>query len=556
MALSAVALAACGLSPTARDSIKADGAGSRVAATVGGTAGGGGSAAGSVVDPAAGSISDGTGAVADGAGGVATDPGAAADPNAVVGTGSSAGGGTVAPTGGGVTGTTPTAAAVPGATATKSASTSATKAPAGTTKTTAAKGAGKTSAPAAKKPGTGTPTKTGPGTGTTATGGGAAAGAACGVAADATGITADTINIGLHAPQTGTGAPLPPSFAAGSNLYFDNHAHQVCGKDVKIDFQDDQYTASHATGVCEDMAKRDFLVIGAAGTNQIQACASDRALNAANVPYLSGGVTTNGLTSLPNYFALSLTYAQQGALVVANAQKDKLGAGKWHVVVANGGNFDDAFAGITAALDAAKVPYDTERVDQDNPNTIQANGGNTGTKIATGGYSTSFFDTSPGYFLYATAAAYKAGYSGYWTGPGTTMTEVTVAQLVCTSSQNLISGKAEFLSPYTGIDRATDDFKAAAGGKYDDIEWSLWGVSQLLHQALTNMSKGALGRANFLSTLNGVTLPGGAYHPVNFAGGTHFGGTAAYALRLNCSETEPNGQNMAGQWDTVGEVSK
>ena len=43
-------------------------------------------------------------------------------------------------------------------------------------------------------------------------------------------------------------------------------------------------------------------------------------MRSTGTPYLSAGVTTNGLTGLPGYFAVSLTYEQQGELVLRNAK--------------------------------------------------------------------------------------------------------------------------------------------------------------------------------------------------------------------------------------------
>ena len=89
---------------------------------------------------------------------------------------------------------------------------------------------------------------------------------------------------------------------------------------VHAEIQDDQYTPAHARQVCSAMAKRDFLVVGGGGTDQIQACATEPYIHSNNVPYLSAGVTDNGLNNLSNYFAISLTYQQQGTLVLKNAQ--------------------------------------------------------------------------------------------------------------------------------------------------------------------------------------------------------------------------------------------
>ena len=132
-----------------------------------------------------------------------------------------------------------------------------------------------------------------------------------------TGITNSSITIGIHAPQTGTGAPLPPSFQAGASVYW--KTHKICGRTVNVDFQDDKYTPQTARQVCEPMSRRDFFVIGAAGTDQIQACATERTIHEKNVPYLSAGVTDNGLGGLSNYFAVSLTFFHRLLPTVENA---------------------------------------------------------------------------------------------------------------------------------------------------------------------------------------------------------------------------------------------
>ncbi len=94
--------------------------------------------------------------------------------------------------------------------------------------------------------------------GTTTTGGGrgggggatTTTGGACGTPSggDTTGITSSTINIGLHAPLTGTGTPFPnSSFQAGAGTFWEQPGHTVCGRKVQVEFQDDTYTPAGAT---------------------------------------------------------------------------------------------------------------------------------------------------------------------------------------------------------------------------------------------------------------------------------------------------------------------
>jgi len=429
--------------------------------------------------------------------------------------------------------------------------------------------------------GTGTfPGGTSGGTGGTSGGTGGAGGTSGGTTAsgnvacgtphggNTTGITSGTINIGLHAPLTGTGTPFPnSSFQAGGNTFWQQPGHTVCGRKVNAEIQDDQYTPAHARQVCSAMAKRDFLVVGGGGTDQIQACATEPYIHENNVPYLSAGVTDNGLSGLSNYFAVSLTYQQQGTLVLKNAQNQGIAdptaspnvdstnmpgtKAKWAIVTADTPNFAGARKGVEAALNAAHIPYKEYNQNQ-NSSTMQGDAGQFGQQLALNGFKTIFVDMAPGYFVFMTAGYYKQpGAVANWVGPGVTYTEITVAQYICQQSQNEISGHAYFLAPSPGIDKATADFKRAYGTKYDDIEWALWGLSNGLWNLLKDASAN-LTRPNFLDSTEHAVVPADPYVPIDFRDhGGHFGGTGAWVQKVNCSETEP-GQSSAGAWDTVG----
>ena len=488
LAVSALATSACGLKPDATQSLKASG---------GGAAAGGGGAAG---------------AVAGGGTGTTTAPG-------TVGAAGTPGG------------------SVPGSSA-----------------------------------GTGTGTTAGGQTGTGATTGNTASGGttACGTphGGSTTGVTASSINIGLHAPLTGTGTPFPNnSFQAGAATFWKQPGHTVCNRTVNVEFQDDEYTPAHARQVCSSMAQRDFLVVGGGGTDQIQACATEPHIHSQGVPYLSAGVTDNGLSGLSNYFALSLTYKQQGVLVLRNAQAQGIATpadsnqqsdnipgakAKWALVTADSPNFTGALDGMKAALDAAHIPYKDFHSQVNQNGQYDAAATQFGQQLAQQGFKTIFVDAAPGWFVFMTGGYYSVPTAqANWVGPGVTYTEVTVAQYVCSGSKNAINGHAWFLAPAPGIDRATQDFKTAYKNKYDDIEWSLWGLSNTLWNLLKNAS-GNLTRENFLNTTAHSVVPSGPYVPVDFRDhGGHFGGTGAWVQRVNCGENEPD-QNQAGQWDTVG----
>jgi ABC-type branched-subunit amino acid transport system substrate-binding protein len=130
---------------------------------------------------------------------------------------------------------------------------------------------------------------------------------------DTTGISGDTIKIGIHAPITGA-APVPSqSFQKGKDLYWDyleKTNNLIFGRNVEAIFRNDNYNPSQAVSVCREMVENEkvFLLVGVAGTDQIQACA--RYAATVGVPYLSAGVTETGLANLPNYFANWMSYSR------------------------------------------------------------------------------------------------------------------------------------------------------------------------------------------------------------------------------------------------------
>ena len=69
------------------------------------------------------------------------------------------------------------------------------------------------------------------------------------------------------------------------------------------------------------------------------------------------------------------------------------------------------------------------------------------------------------------------------------------------------------------------------------------GLSEALEQMLNASS--SLTREGLIASLPHMSNPNGVYPPTKFNGG-HFGGTGAFSQKLNCSETEPDGNNQPG----------
>jgi hypothetical protein len=347
-------------------------------------------------------------------------------------------------------------------------------------------------------------------------------------------------------------------------VFFDQPGNKVCGRKVQVDFEDDTYKPSGANQVCTRFATTSFLAIGGAGTDQIQACATNSDMVKRHVPYLSAGVTDNGLTKLQDYFALSLTYQQQGGLVVRNALDQGFGkpapasTGKqWAVVTASSPNFDSGTVGITKALDAKGISYEVKRFNQNGGN-YQNDAVQLGQTLALQGYKTIFVLAAPGVYVFLTRGYYNAQPTGngvHWVGPGVTFTDFLVAQLTCQASANAINGAADFLAPAPGLDYATEDFKKAFNNSYDDIEWGLWLVDQAVYDMLQR-ANGNLTRQHFTQTVLNGSFSGRVFVPTVF-NGSHFGGTGAWVQRVNCGKNnpdQPTGAQGNGWWDTVGKT--
>jgi hypothetical protein len=370
--------------------------------------------------------------------------------------------------------------------------------------------------------------------GTGGTGGGTVtnptAGPTTGTAGDTTGIRGGKIYLALHGPLTGAGVPQD-SFKTGTQLYW--KTHKIRGMEVVADAFDDEYNPGGAIKACRRAAPNYFLVVGGAGTDQIQACAKDQVMQRGGVPYISAGVTTNGLTGLPNYFAASLTYAQQGPTVVKMAKERDFftAAHGWALVISDTPNFADARDSIQNALKAAGMKFTYIPVPK-----VGGNSTTVANQLRAGQYETVFFLGQP---LFFTEVVGKTGcnitYCPDYTGVGISMGVNTVANLACAGSGGGFLG--HFLSPYPGF---SDASKYAPGVTFkDDIEFTIYGMSQALDQMFQSIPASLpLTRQNFIATVAKNDYKGGIFNPAKFSSGTHFGGTTAYYLRADCNKRQ------------------
>lgn len=399
--------------------------------------------------------------------------------------------------------------------------------------------------------GTGSGTGAAAGAGGTAAGGGATGaggGASAATAAYETiGIRNGVIYLGLHAPATGA-APIPlQAFATGTKLFWENHT--VFGHQVVMNFVDDQYNPSVARQVCESMSRQDLLVIGGAGTDQIQACATDPVLSSSHTPYFSAGVTSNGLTSLPYYFAISQTYAAQSSNVFTMTSQlyGPDANSKWAVVTENTPNFNDTTQAMEQVLRSKGIGYCEVRPpknysDSDVSNTVTqaASCGGTKPKVV-------YLDVDPNFWIAMVRDASAQLFTPDWVGPGITNGEDLVATPVCGEQPSI---KASFLSPYMGLDKQPQDFASESNPAPDapaaerDIELLIYGASQVAYDAMLSVGSFAnLTRDNLIAAMSRFSASYGpqltVFPTVNMAGGQgHFGGTGMWELQLSCSQNQ------------------
>jgi ABC-type branched-subunit amino acid transport system substrate-binding protein len=360
--------------------------------------------------------------------------------------------------------------------------------------------------------------------------------------------------LGTHAPLTGA-APVPSDSAQkGADLYYRwlaENGKKIHGRTVDVILKNDNYNPSQAVAVCKEMVEKDkvFALAGLAGTDQIQACA--RYAASVGVPYSSAGVTEIGLEGLPNYFAISMTYAEQGPLL-ADYVINKLGGkgesnGMLRFDTPNFQDAHDSFANAMASK-GAKLAYD--RAVSKGAGTTEAQ--SVVQEMKTAGIENVYVLTSPVWWLQVLQAAGTQDFRPQWVGVGISMTFDTVATVACKYTGAPID-KAKFFSPFqawSDRNRYSPDFEKAVRAIYpeenngtgDDFMYVGWGAGQLgaafLEKAGPNLTRGSFAAA-IASTKN---LQTEVFPPVTFSSSDHFGGTAVHVNEARCSD---------GRWHTL-----
>jgi branched-chain amino acid transport system substrate-binding protein len=361
------------------------------------------------------------------------------------------------------------------------------------------------------------------------------------------GVSKDVIKIGIHAPLTGA-APVPSdSVEKGKDLYFrwncgEKNQSLPGGRCVEVVLKNDNYNPSQAVAVCKEMVQKDevFLLSGAAGTDQIQACA--RYANSVGVPYLGAGVTEVGLTGLPYFFATSMTYPDQGPLladylVEEQGAKNEKNAMLWFDTP----NFQDAHDAFVDAMSdrGISLAYDKK---------VSKGAGNQTARSEVQAMSLRQIDnvfilTSPVWFLQVIAEANRQQFSPLWTGVGITMTFDTVANVGCGSGPSLDG--ATFFSPFpawSDTKRFDPEFDKAVRALHpeknggDDFMWLSWSGTKGLWEMFKRVGAD-ITRNKFVDELNRTkNLRNGIGPPLTYSPSDHFGADQVHVSRATCSD--------------------
>jgi ABC-type branched-subunit amino acid transport system substrate-binding protein len=361
---------------------------------------------------------------------------------------------------------------------------------------------------------------------------------------DMTGVSAETIIMGLHAPVSGA-APVPAEeFRDNQNLYWDYMFEKknvtFMGRRVQVAFEDDQYNRGTAQQKCSQLVDKSFLLVGGAGTDQIQACGA--LANQREVPYISAGVTENGLKGLPWYFAASMSYAQQADLLAKYIKKNFPGE-KVAMVVTNTPNFEDAWVSFEQAAQANGLDYagtfKHEKGDQTwyGQFALNLSGANVGVVYPL---------TAPTDWIGFATQAEKQGYTPQWAGVGITMGLNKIISTGCNSAPSMDG--ARFFSPYPEldvIDQLDPEFRQAAeayGIAVTDIGLTLWGINKTIAQLLKVYEKtygpdANLTREAFRALMeNTQGVKTNIFPTLDYSPQDHFGASEVHVLEADCSQ--------------------
>ncbi len=404
-------------------------------------------------------------------------------------------------------------------------------------------------APSAGGGGGGKGAPTGGGGSTPAGGGSAPAGGGSAPAAssapsgpmDRTGITASTIKIGIHAPETGAAAVS--TFREAVGVYSEN-AGAIKGlgnRRIQVVSRDDHFDPATARTVCKELVEKEkvFVLIGGGGVDQIKSCAEYAA--SVGVPYFSPGVTEGPFRSLQNYFALSETYSQQnvqlGQLIKNQVKKTKVG-----MVLTDSPLLNETIESfkVEAKKNGLQIVY-IGRLAKDAGKT------QTDTQVSNlkgKGAEVVYALISPTVFSFLVSSAKQQAYQPTYVGPGLSVGVNLVAKATCPPPP---FPDIRVLSPMVQMD-VIDRYDAAYKPAYrkknggsstpDDIGILLWGIEKTI-RLLMEADGPDISRQTLIKAItSGKAFASNVFSPVKYGPTPHFGATSVTLLKLDCGRLE------------------
>jgi ABC-type branched-subunit amino acid transport system substrate-binding protein len=389
----------------------------------------------------------------------------------------------------------------------------------------------------------------GGGSGTGSGGSGGPPGGAVRGRSNATGVSANKITYGIHAPLSGA-APVPSdSVQKGKDLYFRwlaRNNKSIGGRNVEVVLKNDQYNPSTAVAVCKEMVQQDkvFLLSGAAGTDQIAACA--RYSESVGVPYISAGVTEQQVNTFRTYFATSMTYPDQAPLLV-DLMTSKLGAKreKNAMLFFNTASFADAANAFKAAAARAGMRIHIDKRVSKNAGTAEAR--QAVQEFTLAGINNVYVLTSPVFWINVLKQANTQAFRPQWVGVGISMTFDTVVTAACPDGSSI--DKAKFFSPFPAwVDsnkfdpnfqkavRALNDEECGSAGCGDDFMWLSWLGSRTIADMFLKTGRN-LTRGGFVEAVESMRgYRNGIGPELNFSSNSHFGARQVHVNEARCSD--------------------
>ncbi|HJR24814.1 MAG TPA: ABC transporter substrate-binding protein, partial [Acidimicrobiales bacterium] len=360
---------------------------------------------------------------------------------------------------------------------------------------------------------------------------------------DRTGVSDGAINLAVHAPVTGA-APLPAaSFERANDTYWryvtEVQGQKVLGRSkVNVSFKDDKYTPNTAIQACRELSASAFMLVGAGGTDQIQACAQFS--EQSGVPYLSPGVTEVGLDDLSTYFAAAMTYPQQTELLAQYIKKNFAGK-KVGAIITNTPNFDDAAKAWDAAVAKQGLPYfKTLRHPKGNNSWITAYA----SEMRGAGVQVLFILSAPVDYIQFAQQSGTQGFRPQYMGLGISKGLNAVLGAGCPDVNGGI-----FFSPFPGLDWARQNvpefFQTSQrfGKPSDDIALALWGLAAVQHEFFKRYEQvyGStdLTREDFVKMLElQKGMASKVFPQLSYSSENHFGANQVHVLQADCAAGE------------------